>query len=74
MTDYCACGDLKKRMHIPACKDCFEIWGDVFKTNSGVECEIGDVTGGYEDDAIFTWNDGVKEKYNNDTLLIIHSR
>lgn len=51
MSEYYACGKKSKRF-IPACKQCFEIWGDLFPNNAGIECELDDIDTSMEDEDI----------------------
>jgi hypothetical protein len=74
MSEYCACGNLKLVRRVPACKKCFEFWGDLFPDKAGIECDIGDVTGTLDDGDIWETRDGAREKViDEDTLIILFS-
>lgn len=51
MPEYFACGKQNKRF-IPACEKCFEIWGDLFPNNAGIECDLDDIDTSLEDEDI----------------------
>jgi len=51
MEEYYACGKKNKKF-VPACQNCFEIWGDLFPHNARISCELDDIDTDLENDEI----------------------